>query len=499
MDGSAPPLPDEHGYGLGRPVPIRPDVVMREQPQAVMVEMALLGAMLVNNRAYEQVSDFLRPEHFYDTANGRIYAWIAAAVERGEIATPGTLARACDEDPAFSDVGGSRYVAELASEALNIVDAAYFGRTIHDMAMRRALIEIGEETVNRAYAADMETTAADLVEHAEARLFDVAGGQAEEGFAPVADAFTAAIAKAEAAYQRQGIVRGVSTGLRAVDKVIGALAPSDLVILAGRPGMGKSALATNIAEHAARKASDDGPCVVGFFSLEMSEDQLATRILAARAGISTHRIERGEINNAEFQALLQAKADSDAMRLHIDATAGQTVQGLRTRARRLLRKHGRLDLVVIDYLQLIETPGRQRPDNRVQEVSAITRSLKKMAKELDVPVLALSQLSRAVESRDNKRPQLADLRESGSIEQDADLVLFVYREDYYHNLKKPDRDDPDWPNWSARSEQIAGRAEIIVAKNRHGPTGTAEARFEGATQFFRDNPPTTARMPFGDE
>jgi replicative DNA helicase len=357
------------------------------------------------------------------------------------------------------------------------------------------LIDLGEEMVNHAYAADIDNDAGAQIEQAESRLFALAeSGQAESGFRPFSHALTESIRLAELAHKREGKIAGVPSGLIDLDRLLGGLHNSDLLILAGRPSMGKTALATNIAFHAATRSLDDSTqprLPVGFFSLEMSSEQLATRILAEQANLSSQKIRQGELSHTDFDQLVVASQRLERTPLYIDDTPAITVSNLRTRARRLKRQQG-LALIVVDYLQLMRPGGTSRSENRVQEVSEITRGLKAVAKELNVPVLALSQLSRAPEMREDKRPQLSDLRESGSIEQDADVVMFVFREQYYLERAEParrpeeaeDKFNDRHDRWKERCEQVYGTAEVIVAKQRHGPTGTVRLSFDGQTTKF---------------
>ncbi len=485
----------------------------RTPPHNTEAEQALLGAILVNNAAFHRVAEFLLPEHFAEGVHGRIFAAIGKLIERGQIANPVTLKNLFDQDGALQEIGGAAYLARLAAAVVTIINAEDYGRTIHDLHLRRRLITLGEDVVNEAYAHDLERDARSQIETAEKRLFDLATtGQYEGGFRPFGQALTEAIVMAEAAFKRSGRTTGVSTGYGELDKLLGGLHPSDLVILAGRPSMGKTSLATNIAFHAARNyrpvktqdghvAAEDG-AVVGFFSLEMSSEQLATRILSEESGVPSHHIRRGEVSNEDFDKFVQASQQLARLPLFIDDTPALTIAGLRTRARRLMRQQG-LHLVIVDYLQLLRGSGEGTAgENRVQEISEITRGLKALAKELNVPVLALSQLSRAVEQREDKRPQLSDLRESGSIEQDADVVMFVFREEYYLSRGEPtqrqdesvekfgDRHD----RWKERCEQIYGLAEILVAKQRHGPIGTVKLRFDGKTTRF-DNYASDDHLP----
>lgn len=473
------------------------DVDYRVMPHNEEVEQALLGALLVNNRTLEKISEFLRPEHFYSAVHGRIYEAIVKFVERGQDASPATLKNYFEKDQDLSAVGGGQYLSDLAAHIVSVVNVEDYGRTIYELHLCRALVTLGEDVVNSAYTHDIDQTAAQQIEAAEKRLFDLAtAGDYQGGFIAFHDSLTKAIRQAETAYQREGMVTGVTTGLVDIDKKLGGLQNSDLLILAGRPAMGKSALATNMAMNAARKylqTNGKEGAVVGLFSLEMSAEQLASRILGDLSSISADKIRRGEVKDTDFQKFVEASRDMSQAPLFIDDTAALTISAIRTRARRLKRQHN-LGLIIIDYLQLIQGSGRGGQESRVQEVSEITRGLKALAKELDVPVLALSQLSRAVEARDNKRPQLADLRESGSIEQDADIVMFVYREEYYLEREQPqpkpeeaaDKFAARHDDWLKRMESAHNVAECIIAKQRHGPIGTVKLCFEGEFTRFSD-------------
>ena len=465
-------------------------------PHNEEVEQALLGALLVNNRALEKVSEFLRPNHFYNPVHGRIFEAITKFVERGQDASPITLKNFFEKDADLSHVGGGQYLADLAGSVISVVNVYDYGQTIYELHLRRALVTLGEDVVNDAYAHNIDLAASQQIEQTEKRLFDLAtAGDYKGGFVAFQKSLINAIKHAELAYQREGKITGVTTGLIDLDKMLGGMQNSDLVILAGRPAMGKTALATNIAFNAARahleNAGREG-AVVGFFSLEMSAEQLATRILADLAAVPSDKIRRGEVRDTDFHKFVEASNTLSQVPLFIDDTPGQTISAIRTRARRLQRQH-KLGMIVIDYLQLIQGSGRgNNIDNRVQEISEITRGLKTLAKELNVPVLALSQLSRAVESRDNKRPQLADLRESGSIEQDADVVMFVYRDEYYLNnaepARKPEENDDKfnqrYADWQKLLESSHNVAECIISKQRHGPTGTIKLHFEGEFTRF---------------
>jgi replicative DNA helicase len=471
--------------------PLRPDqpgaALERSPPHNDEAEMALLGAILHNNRAFERVADFLRSEHFASRVHGRIFEAIGKLIERGMIADPITLKGVFEQDGDLTDIGGYAYLMRLAGSVASIVNAEDYGRAVHDLHLRRQLIALGEDMVNDAYRDDLDNEATEQIEGAEQRLYNLAStGQIEAGLQEFATALKASIEAANAAFRREGQLAGVPSGFTDLDKLLGGLHASDLVILAGRPSMGKTALATNVAFHAARTVEDleaNRNHIVAFFSLEMSSEQLATRILAEQTAIPSERIRRGELSNDDFERLVVVSQELERLPLYIDDTAALSIAALRTRARRLKRSPG-LSLIVVDYLQLLHGSATARNENRVQELSEITRGLKTVAKELDVPVLALSQLSRAVENRDDKRPQLADLRESGSIEQDADVVMFVYRDEYYLARKEPREGTQEHITWQEEMDKVHNLAEVIVAKQRHGPIGKIMLRFEGETTRF---------------
>ncbi len=474
----------------------------RSPPHNFEAEKALLGAIFANNNAYDRVSGYLRPEHFADPIHGNIYDATSKLIERGQIADPITLRTFFEQDGSLADVGGTRYLAEIAGSMVNVINAAEYGRLIYDLHLKRHLIELGEQVVNNAYSPEVDDNAMKQIENAEQTLYDLATtGEIEGSFQNFKSSVVSAVEMAEIAHKRDGHLSGVATGMRDLDQIMGGLHPSDLVILAGRPSMGKTALATNIAFNAAydyRVETDeqgnqrvtDG-AVVGFFSLEMAAEQLAARILSEQAEIASEKIRRGTLSNDEFDKLVIASQQLHKLPIFIDDTPAMSVSMLRTRARRLKRNEG-LGLIVVDYLQLME--GTTRNDNRVQEISEITRGLKTLAKELDVPVLALSQLSRAVEQREDKRPLLSDLRESGTIEQDADVVTFIFREAYYLERAEPtqrpeesaDKYAERYTHWEGRIEEVRHHAEIIIGKQRHGPTGTAKLYFDGTYTRFGD-------------
>jgi replicative DNA helicase len=475
----------------------------RSPPQNTEVEAALLGAILTDNRALERVSEFLRAEHFAEPVHSRIYAAIEKLVETGQVASPLTLKHVFASDESLAEAGGADYLFDIAAAAPNIINVPDYGRTVHDLYLRRQLITLGEDMVNDAFDPDLNSNAREQIESTEQKLYDLANiGELERGIVGLSDAVAMAIQSAEEAYKRDSHVVGVTTGFHDLNMKLGGLHPSDLVILAGRPAMGKTALATNIAYNAAeafKEIKDEfGNTVtegghVLFFSLEMSAEQLAGRILSEQAEIPSDQIRRGDIRQEDFDRLVEASQKLHRLPLYIDDTPALTVSALRTRARRLKRQQ-KLHLIVVDYLQLLQGSSRGRNENRVQEISEITRGLKTLAKELEVPVLALSQLSRQVENREDKRPQLADLRESGSIEQDADVVMFIYREEYYlekaEPISRPDEDNVKFSErsqkWAERLEDVRNTASVIIAKQRHGPVGTIDLHFDGRFTRFSD-------------
>src|SRR6187551_1611987 len=467
----------------------------RSAPHNIEAEQSLLGAILVNNDAFYRVSDFLEPKHFLEPIHQTIYETTGSLIRMGKVATPVTLKTFV---PADTDLGGmtvGQYLARVAAEATTIINAQDYGRTIYDMSLRRDLIRIGEDMVNVAFDAPVDFAPRAQIEDAERQLYELAeSGRYDGGFQRFAQAMKVALDMAANAYQRDGKLSGIATGLRDLDAKMGGLQRSDLIIVAGRPGMGKTALATNIAYNIAEahqaEVQPDGTMksvnggIVGFFSCEMSAEQLATRILAEQTGIASSMIRRGGIKQDEFDKIRDYSIELQSLPLYVDETGGLSISQLTARARRLKRQKG-LDMIVIDYIQLLQGSGK-KSDNRVQEVTEITTNLKALAKELNVPIIALSQLSRQVENRDDKRPQLSDLRESGSIEQDADVVLFVFREEYYLANKEPRIGTPEYEKWQLDMSLVHGKAEIIIGKQRHGPTGTVEVQFEGQFTRFSD-------------
>jgi replicative DNA helicase len=471
----------------------------RTAPHNIEAEQALLGAILVNNEAHDRVSAFLLPEHFFDPLHAEIYETAAKLIASGKQATPITLRTFFEHhEPIDAALTVPQYLGRLAINATTIINARDYGQTVYDLAVRRQLITIGEEMVNAAYDSTVDHPPDAQIAEAETLLFQLAEtGKFGQGFMTFNNALVHAIDMAAAAFQRDGGLSGIATGLSDLDGKMGGLQKSDLIILAGRPSMGKTALATNIAFNVAKayvesraQYPDLDPddekhsgAVVGFFSLEMSAEQLATRILSEQASIQSENIRRGKINQDEFDRLMKVSQQMASIPLFIDQTGGITIAQLAARARKLKRQKG-LGLLVVDYLQLLSGSARNSQANRVQEITEITTGLKALAKELTVPIIALSQLSRQVEQREDKRPQLSDLRESGSIEQDADVVMFVYREEYYVERAKPSEGTVEFQDWMAKMQMVSGRAEVIIGKQRHGPVGTVNLAFDGSITRF---------------
>ena len=463
-------------------------------PHSIEAEQQLLGAILTNNDVFDRVSSILRSEHFFEPVHARIFDVAAARIQRNALASPVTLKAFMEDDPGLKDLGGPAYLVRLAGSAVATFAVKDYAQLVYDHALRRDLIALGRDISTKAATPHVDSEPRAQIVEAEQALYKMAEqGRSDTGFQSFLRAVTDAVQVANAAYQRDGGLAGLATGLIDMDKKLGGLHRSDLLILAARPSMGKTSLATNIAFNIAKAyrkgqlpdgsegAIDGG--VVGFFSLEMSAEQLAARVLSEAAEIPSEQIRRGDMTEPEFRRFVEAAKTLEACPLFIDDTPALPIAQLAARARRLKRTHG-LDVLFVDYLQLVRPSGRSNNDNRVNEVSEITQGLKAIAKELEIPVVALSQLSRQVENREDKRPQLSDLRESGSIEQDADVVMFIYREEYYREREKPsDHDLEAIGKWQEDMERLHGRAEVIIGKQRHGPIGTVELSFEG--QFTR--------------
>ena len=465
-------------------------------PANVEAEAALLGALMLDNRLVEDVGLKLKPHHFHEELHGRIYDSILKLTDKNMVANPVTLRPMFEADEAMKQVGGAGYLASLTGSGATLIAAKDFAQQIYDLALLRALIGVGRDMVESAIDTSEEVAPLQQIEKAESELYKVAEEGGADGKAKsFAEATRDALQTAERALNSGGHLSGLTTGLESLNSKIGGLHKSDLLIVAGRPGMGKSALGTNIGFAAAQRFlrdTEDGiepeksaGAPVAMFSLEMSADQLATRILAEQSGISSENLRMGKISKQEFRQLARAAAELESLPFYIDDTPGLTIAALRARARRLKRQKG-IGMVIVDYLQLLQGTGRNANDNRVNEISEISRGLKTLAKELNVPVIGLSQLSRAVEQREDKRPQLSDLRESGSIEQDADIVLFIYREDYYLAARQPADDHPDFAEWQEEMGRVYGLAEILVSKQRHGATGKVRVKFDSRITKFSD-------------
>ncbi|WP_417627523.1 replicative DNA helicase [Pararhodobacter aggregans] len=461
-------------------------------PHNVEAEQQLLGAILTNNDVYDRISSLVKPDHFFEPVHRRIFEIAAARIQKNALASPVTLKAFMDDDAGLKELGGAAYLARIAGAAVASYAARDYAQMIYDLAVRRELIQLGRDIAARAATVEVKDEPKEQIVAAEQALYKLGEqGVAEKGFQSFLRAVTEAVNVAAAAYQRDGGLAGISTGLVDLDKKLGGLHPSDLIILAGRPSMGKTSLATNIAfniakaykrgiRHDGHEGAVNGGAV-GFFSLEMSADQLAARILSEAAEVPSEQIRRGDMSEEEFRRFVEVAKTLENCPLYIDDTPALPISQVAARARRLKRTHG-LDVLMVDYLQLLRGSSKE---SRVQEVSEITQGLKAIAKELNIPVIALSQLSRAVESRDDKRPQLSDLRESGSIEQDADVVMFVFREEYYREREKPSDHDLDaMAKWQEIMERAHGKAEVIIGKQRHGPIGTVELSFEGRFTRF---------------
>ena len=462
-------------------------------PHSIEAEQQLLGAILTNNEIYDRVASIIKSQHFYEPVHARIFEVAAARIVKNNLASPVTLDAFLSDDVGLRELGGSAYLTRLAGAAIAGFAVRDYAQLIYDLAMRRELIRVGDDISARARRADVDQDPKKQIVEAEQSLYALEEeGQSDSGFNSFLSAVTGAVDMANLAYQRDGGLAGISTGLIDLDKKMGGLHPSDLIILAGRPSMGKTSLATNVAFNIAKayrrgmkpngeEGTLDGG-VVGFYSLEMSAEQLAARILSEAAEIPSEQIRKGDMTEGEFRQFVEAAKSLESCPLYIDDTPALPISQLAARARRLKRTHG-LDVLIIDYLQLVRPASAK--DSRVNEVSEITQGMKAIAKELDIPVIALSQLSRQVENRDDKRPQLSDLRESGSIEQDADVVMFVFREEYYKEREKPgDHDLEKMAHWQEEMERLHGRAEVIIGKQRHGPIGTVDLSFEGRVTKF---------------
>jgi replicative DNA helicase len=455
----------------------------RQPPHNIELEQALLGGLLVDPTVYERID--IKPDHFYDPLHAAIFETMTQLFAANRPVSPSTLRTFFENaEPIDTDLTVPEYIWRLTEGAVTTVSAAEYARSIRDLATRRHLIHISEQVIEDSYENPLDYPVERQITDVESALFALAESGSQKAYeTSLRDAVDRAIESINAAHQRGGKLQGLTTGLMDLDNMMGGLQPSDLIILAGRPSMGKTALATNIAVNVANSAPENNGGPVGFFSLEMSDGQLAMRILASDVGISGESLRRGKVTDAEMARLMQSGRRVGAAPIRIDRTGGISIAQLAARARRMKRKHG-IVLFIVDYLQLMQASGRGS-GNRVQDVTEITTGLKALAKELDTPIIALSQLSRAVEQRPDKRPQLSDLRESGSIEQDADVVLFVYREEYYVQREEPPiADMMKYVDWQERMKSVTGKGEVIIGKHRHGPTGVVSVHFDGArTQF----------------
>jgi len=458
----------------------------KKLPSNLEAEQALIGSVLVNNEIIDEISSIVSSHKFFDPGHKKIYEVIENLNNKGMIANPITLKNYFETNNSLSEVGGVDYLVKLTRFSSSVKQTIDYAKIIHEMYIRRELITISESVSEESRDDDLKKTGENIIEDTEKSLFDLAErGNFSQSFLKFNQALDQTIEMATLARQNdQGIV-GVPTGLTDLDEKLGGLHKSDLVIIAGRPSMGKTALATNIAYHAAKKIHENNEkSSIAFFSLEMSSEQLSTRILSEQSRIKSNDIRRGKATEEELNRYIETSRDIYELPLYIDETPAIAISTLSNRARRIKRLFG-LNLIIVDYIQLMRTSST-RYDGRVQEISEITQGLKALAKELSVPVLALSQLSRAVEQRDDKIPQLSDLRESGSIEQDADVVMFVYREEYYMEKKQPKLGSIEHAEWQSKMNDIAGLADIIIGKQRHGPTGNVHVEFEGMYTKFKD-------------
>ena len=458
----------------------------KKMPSNIDAEQALIGSVLVNNDIIDEVANIINFKEFYDPIHSKIYDMIEKLHNKGMIANPITLKTPFEKDDNLSEIGGTEYLVKLTRLSSSTKQSIDYAKIIHEKFVKRELFKISENLSENAIDEKTEKTGDDIIQDTEKLLFDLAErGTFNQSFLKFDQALDQTIEMATNAMKSdQGIV-GIPTGLKDLDERLGGLHKSDLVIIAGRPSMGKTALATNIAYYAAKKIMDNNEKTsIAFFSLEMSSEQLATRIISEQSRIKSNDIRRGKVSEEEFNRLIETSRNIHELPLVIDETPAITIATLSNRARRIKRLFG-LDLIVVDYIQLMTT-GSKRYDGRVQEISEITQGLKALAKELSVPVLALSQLSRAVEQRDDKKPQLSDLRESGSIEQDADVVMFVFREEYYLMGKEPKMGTIEHAEWQSKMNEIIGQADLIIGKQRHGPTGVVKVEFEGMYTKFKD-------------
>jgi len=455
-----------------------------ELPNNIEAEQSVLGSILLQNEIFDEINTLITSANFYDPMHQRIFAAIENLIYKGMLANPITLKNLFEKEKDEIDV--PEYLVKITKFSSSSRQAIEYSKIIYDMYVRRELIKISENTIDTAKVNDLNISGQKIIENSEKLLFDLAEkGSFSSSLIKFDEAMRLTIEMASNAYKNEEGIVGVPTGLRDIDDRLGGLHKSDLIIIAGRPSMGKTALATNIAFNAAKKLQDENKkSSIAFFSLEMSSEQLSTRILAEQSRITSHNIRRGKISDEEFDKFIETSKTISELPLYIDETPAISIAALSNRARRIKRLHG-LEMIVVDYIQLMRATINNK-DGRVQEISEITQGLKAIAKELSIPVLALSQLSRAVEQRDQKKPQLSDLRESGSIEQDADVVMFVYRESYYLEKQEPRPATVEYAEWQAKMNEVSNLAEIIIGKQRHGPTGNIMLEFEAMFTKFKD-------------
>ena len=459
----------------------------KQMPSNIEAEQALIGSVLVSNEIYDEISTIVDANKFYEPVHVKIFQTIENLIAKGLLANPITLKNYFENNEGLKELGGHEYLVKITKFSTSTKQSIDYANIIHEMHVRRELIKISNSVLNEASDnREISSSGEEMIQKAEKSLFDLAErGHFNRSFLKFENALKQTIEMARNAFQNEEGIVGVPTGLTDLDSRLGGLHKQDLVIIAGRPSMGKTALATNIAFNAAKNIEKKGlKSTVAFFSLEMSSEQLSTRILSEQSRIRSNDIRRGKVSEKEFDQFIETSRNIHDLPLYIDETPAITISAISNRARRIKRLFG-LNLVVVDYIQLMRSSSG-RNDGRVQEISEITQGLKALAKELDVPVLALSQLSRAVEQRDDKKPQLADLRESGSIEQDADVVMFVYREAYYLERKEPTLGSIEHAEWQQKMDEISRLAEIMIGKQRHGPTGNVKVEFEAMYTKFKD-------------
>ena len=459
----------------------------KQLPNNIEAEQAVIASILVSNDIYDEISPILNPQKFFDPIHVKLYETIEKLISKGLLANPITLKNHFENNEGLKELGGQEYLIKITKFSTSVKQAIDYANIVQEMHVRRELIKISQSVLDEASTnADVSTSGVEIIQNAEKSLFDLAErGHFNQSFIKFESALKQTIEMAKSAYQNDEGIVGVPTGLTDLDARLGGMHKQDLIIIAGRPSMGKTALATNIAFHAAKNIEKkETKSTVAFFSLEMSSEQLSTRILSEQSKIRSNDIRRGKVSEKEFEQFIETSKNIFELPLYIDETPAVTIATISNRSRRIKRLFG-LELIVIDYIQLMKS-SRKMEFNRVQEISEITQGLKALAKELNVPVLALSQLSRQVEHRDDKKPQLADLRESGSIEQDADVVMFIFREAYYLERKEPTLGSIEHAEWQQKMNEISSLADIMISKQRHGPTGNVKVEFEAMYTRFKN-------------